>query len=393
MSQWLYNTKKLFLLVVSVSYVIGMVLFAFNDKNKDYLLRSDFSAYYTGAKIVSMGEIDRLYDHAFQKQVQTEVRGYELPGVLSFRNPPITAYLYSIFTIFEPILAYRVYLIINIIVTFATIWFFCRYLNLDSKYFLYALWFLPTIGSLYNAQISPFLLLFFVLVYKSMKENKYFSAGLFSGLLFLKLQYLIAIPFIWFLSKDKKKYITGVATSLSSCVLFSFLIYGGSFLRDFISFTFASEKIDYGTISVENFNIMSFSWFLRDIPYANLILLIITGSGLLSTYVYYYLKGKTIDFDRGFSSAILFSITLNLHSLYTDLILFVIPLFLIVSREFFGKVNQNRERLFLYILYFLPYLGFINLQGIAALIYLCIAVVIVYEGHFKIIKFFWRKQG
>lgn len=107
-------------LAIGLSYLILLVMAA----REDYLWRADFSAYYTGAKIVWDGQADQLYDFNLQAEVQLRILGANAfqGGLLPYITPPHFAFLLAPLASLPLSSAYWIWLSINLLAFVGSAW-------------------------------------------------------------------------------------------------------------------------------------------------------------------------------------------------------------------------------------------------------------------------------
>ena len=147
---------------------------------------ADFSIFYTAAKMIQHGQRAQLYDIDAQGRMESVLypkvttRG----GTLIYDHPPFEALLYLPLAYVSYQVAYTLWVIFSILLLLLTLRLFWPYMKeLKSLWtplpVLGVLCFFPVFVDLLQAQDSALLLLFFTLVYISLKKGRDFRGGLF----------------------------------------------------------------------------------------------------------------------------------------------------------------------------------------------------------------------
>ncbi len=340
---------------------------------------TDYLAQVTGAEIVRGGDIKRLYDPRVQLGYQQKIAGKTLipgPSFLSFRTPPTTAYLYSLLPIENRSLSFWILVFINSLCVVAGIWL------LSSKVLPQTL----LIGTL--AAFSATLLLTFtggqptgivflltVLAFYAIKRNRNFAAGVLMALLFIKPNLLLIAGFMMLLLKDRKvvfTYLSGFLITLAFLVGLNLLLYGSSFLRDYVTFVANSELEILGTSIANNTNIsavVNAVFGLLEKPYNGLVASVVTLiTDLIIFLVLLKSRGKITN-EQLFAIICFVLPILNLHTNYPDLITHLATL-AIVAPIFFKEKRWFTLGWLLFIIIELSYYSIANLEWLIALIIL-----------------------
>ncbi|HSX39681.1 MAG TPA: glycosyltransferase family 87 protein [Candidatus Saccharimonadales bacterium] len=350
-----------------------------NPRNNDLIINSDFSAFISGAAILKDRPTD-LYNKLTQTQYQANItHSNPNEGYLAFRNPPIVALMYVPFTFIPYKIAYGISMFVNALLLLLAVYLLSdRKLTINSVFLLAILFmFVPVVALIDNGQISFLLLLIFIGIIKSIKDKKDFTAGLLTGILFIKIQYLLAFPLIFLISKSKKSYTLGFIISCIANIAINMLLYKSSFISDYLKFLFFSENINLGTESKENVSIVSLfakAGINNTNPH---YLLYILGTILIlfGIFAFKIVKAeKSLQIQKAISAIILFITSVNIHVMAADLVLQIIPImFLIKSLDGATKDRKLRIYFLLAILLLTPILGFFKLQWVGSIIYVLIA--------------------
>lgn len=201
-------------------------------------------------------------------------------------------------------------------------------------------------------------------------------AGLVVGFVLLKPQFLIIIPMLVVLfSKDKKvkSLLIGIVSSLAVLVVLNIGLYGIGFLTTYPKFLFLSESVSYGTNVLLNYNLSSsLSLLISNSTYLKvttvIVNLLLYGAVLLTLAK----KNEYINKDLAFAAIVFFTPLINLHTMPVDIVVFLLPLYL-VSSDFYRKSDNRRLYSFLILMFLLSWSGFLYLQFGTTLVYLILA--------------------
>ncbi|OGM57919.1 hypothetical protein A2955_00090 [Candidatus Woesebacteria bacterium RIFCSPLOWO2_01_FULL_37_19] len=333
--------------------------------NKDIILGSDFLNHFVAAEIIRRGEGSRIYDIEYNYKVQAEIlERNDLRNKNVFRPLPTIAILFLPLTLFPVIDAFKIYTLLNLILlgvlTFLGYKTFGN-IKRNKPLFSFVPWlFYPGLITLQMGQTSLILTLILFSVYILMRKKKWLLAGLAAALIVLKTQYIIILPFLLLLSKNKKLFLLGVSLSFLCLLVLNIAVLGvGPFTR-YPNFLLATETSIFGSDTGLSYTFYSFlrdSYLTRSLDKFPLIFINFSAYALV---FYIFLKQKVnILFEDGFSLAVLVMIFFSLHSLSFDLTMLLIPLFILLNRV--AKTDSfkiNQDTLFVAVLFFLPWLNY-----------------------------------
>ncbi len=341
----------------------------------------DFLMYYTGAKIIKDEGIKKLYDWDAQVETQSELAGLEkMKGILAFRAPPITGLLVRPLAEMSYTEAFYPLALVNIILVVLILAVYYKMVTVDKKIWFYLLlalpWYIPIWSNVSAGQISLLILLIISLTYYFIKNRRMLLAGLVVGFVLLKPQFLIIIPMLVVLfSKDKKvkSLLIGIVSSLAVLVVLNIGLYGIGFLTTYPKFLFLSESVSYGTNVLLNYNLSSsLSLLISNSTYLKvttvIVNLLLYGAVLLTLAK----KNEYINKDLAFAAIVFFTPLINLHTMPVDIVVFLLPLYL-VSSDFYRKSDNRRLYSFLILMFLLSWSGFLYLQFGTTLVYLILA--------------------
>lgn len=344
----------------------------------------DLLAFVTGATILKESPRD-LYNLQQQQLVQEKLRGLKpgvMGGVLSFRNPPIVAALFLPYTYLNVFQQYRLQIIVNFILQVIIFWLLTKrpWGNKEAVFWIVNIVaFLPILANYGFGQISFLLVLIYIAIYKSLKNDNSFQAGVFTGLLFIKIQYLIIIPWLLLLATKKLRFLTGLVVSLTLMVIVNSALYGIDFLPLYLKFLVTSESSSFGTDILQNYSIPSIMVALHINEIVAKVMLV--SSLFVIALVQIYKKRFTLSKEALFSGITVLGLTLNIHTMAPDLTLLLIP----ITFLYYQETLKNGVAL-LILFYFLPWLGLLKLQWIATIGLTAIGFYFLSSTSFKIPK-------
>lgn len=344
--------QKILLLLVFYSVIIIYIVQLVDFKPFDFLSK-DFFAFYTGAKIVNEYGVDRIYDINLQVDIQNNIKNSYYPGeytrneARSFRNIPIVSLIFTPFANLDYVSAAILSGIFAILLIFVSLFLLLK-INFDIILFLGSFFSIQVSANIFEGQISSIILISLIFIYFSYKKKNFFIAGLLSSLFLIKAQFLTLVPLL-FLLTPRRKFIEGFIVGFISMILLNSFLYGFDFLPDYVKFLHLTEVPQYGTSQSQNYNIIGF--FGGKLNNSVLGYIIIAIQYLIFCFVLY--KSKSKNFDLKFSAVILAGISTMAHVMVSDLIVMLIPLFLL-------NINGYRKIWILCYFIFLPYLGFIS---------------------------------
>lgn len=312
------------------------------NANWRLLVGSDFLNYFVAAKIISRGEGAYIYSSDINRSVQDELlKDTDWKNILVFRSLPTSALVFLPLTGMSVATAYRTFAVVNftllILIAFLALRVFMGKNAGNSFVTFVPFVFLPIIFSLQMGQISILLTLFLMVIYINLKKKKWLWLGFFSCLLFLKPQYLIAVPFFLILAKNKRKFMLGFLSLFLVLISLSIFIVGWSNFLHYPSYLINSEGAESGSKAAEIFTLYA---ALKILPLTKILdpflLLSLNAIFYLLALILFFRNSEKIGLDNSFISLTLFTIFFSVHSLAYDLSLLLIPLFILISR-FSGK--------------------------------------------------------
>jgi hypothetical protein len=223
--------------------------------------------------------------------------------------------------------------------------------------------------SLLFGQVSHFILLILILNYFYRKKS--YLSGFLTGLIFLKLQWLVFGWYFLLVAKDKTKYLISLAGTLTGMFLLSTYIYGTTFIFDYPKYLFGNETSISGFEARENFNLQG----IRAIFLGKRVSLEIVIAGLIFyVLALAYLERKNFPEDLMFGITIILGLIFNSHSMAPDLVYIFIPLVILYNIK---EKTGNKWYKALYLgLFLLPAAGAATLQWMIVLLLFLIAIIL-----------------
>lgn len=310
---------------------------------EDRFPNSDLYAYLTGAEIIKQGNIHNLYNVQEQRRIQEEYIFNEKltsPYLLTFRSPPIVAIPFIALRNLPNILAYKIIGLVNLTLTIASIILLTITLK-EWRTLIPLILFLPITNNLHYGNITPLVFFILVLIFITLRSNKPLWVGVLTGLLFIKLQYLIIIPFLWIILKKHLNFYIGLCGTLIVLILSNIFIYGRTSLVEWLKFVVRSEDITMGTNVVDNMNLFAFTPLLNPIfkSHTTLFITIVSIVSYLGIVWLLFKNRKKFSLDIFFSIAILSILGLNMHTMYGELTFLTIPLMIFAKNYFKEKTR------------------------------------------------------
>lgn len=368
--------KQSVFIVISIFVLVFYAIAIFTIfLNHSGVVWRDYISFHTAGYMITQGEGNNLYDIESQRQSQIAasmpyLRTYFLP----FRNPPIVA------TFFAPLgrlpiqISLRVFTIVNLVILFILFYDIrsrFKIKNGTTLGFLILLT-IPIAKALYIGQLSIFILVVFYLIYLNYQKNER-TSGLLTGLLFIKPQLLLFAPFIFLLSKNKRKFVWGTLVSFSILLGVSFLISGIDWPINYLRFIKLTETRELGSPILGMYTVYSGFYYISSffklssfVP----VLLNIFGFG---SVLYLFSKSK-VQKDLLFSSAIISTVIFSIHAYAHDLSIFIIPTLILLTHTSKSVFITRKLKLYGWILFILPFIPFGYLENLYAYIFLFIGV-------------------
>jgi hypothetical protein len=204
-------------------------------------------------------------------------------------------------------------------------------------------------------------------IYHLLKKGMYFWAGALTSLFVLKIQYLIAAPYLFAISKDKKRFLAGFCLFSVILVALDSLIYKSFYLIDYLNFLLRTEGPNRGTNKLFLYNIASFLRIFGVLDHTGLIVSAIFFAVTLSIV---FVKRNEMTLERIFISLITWNLSITYHSTLVDMIFLLIPIsFLLKSK------NKLLSYTLIALLLMVPLATYVKLQGAAGMVLLTVGFI------------------
>lgn len=359
-------------LVFYLSFVVSYLIYYFSIPK--VIIASDLVSFLTGAEILKAGKAGEIYDKDLQYTYQLKVIEPDFKyNLLPFRGLPIVAWLFVPLSYLKLNSAFVLLILINIFILFLFNRISSRlFPKIDKlKYlFLITFFYWPTVSAMILGQFTLLLLLIFLLIYKYTKGKNYFLAGIASGVLLIKPQYLLFVPFLFFLIRGKRKFIEGLLISSILIILVNISISGLGELLKYPSFIVGTETINYGSRPYHMFTLYG---LLKLVPFISSLpawFLIVLNFVLYGVILFIFAKKvKKFSLDKGVVMGIIFTILFSVHALVHDLSLLLIPILILLNFVNSEGIKKVGFKFLIAILYFLPIIIFTGntLAGVVTL--------------------------
>lgn len=317
--------------VVFLFCYLGSVFWATLGLNDFHALKSDLTSFLTGASIVKEGLGKDLYDVEVQRIYQDKINApYIKSNILIYKNPPPLALFFVPLSFFSIFTAYKIYNLVLILVTLSISWISTKiFKNLQGSFwYMLPFIFYPSFATIFSGQTSIFLLFGFMMIYFYLKKSNDIGTGITTGFLFLKPQYIISLPFIFLLTKNKRDFLRGFVLSSLIIFLLSYLI-AGNYLGDYLRILYDTESIKYGSNEEAMFTLYSSLTQLTGLSKINLFLVNIPFY-LLAVW-FYYNNYRKLNLGVNFLVLVLLTCVFCLHGVNNDLALLLIPLWILID--------------------------------------------------------------
>ncbi len=347
-----------------------------NDKG--VVIGGDFVTFYFAGKIIKEKNGEKIYDPAYQKQVQDQILAPEkIKGLLYYINPPSVAVAYSFFPFLPYRVAYHLHTLIMILFFVLGILILKPQLKgFSSNWWVAGLlgmvWFpmMHTIIGGQNAALTFFLLSW---GYVEIVKNRQGIAGVPLGLLLFKPQY--AVPLLGLLILRKRWRTFAVAFLIGAGHYFLGAFFCGwdwplRMLDSVGNLYHSQERIAGGTTHISIVEVIDFSLIqpLENLQVEERFLTFIycIGYGIVGGVVLclIMLWRKAIpqreDFRLFWALATAATLLISLHTQYYDLSLLILPVLLILDFQLLrGYSASNFQRIMLLVGFiFYPIYGF-----------------------------------
>lgn len=332
------SSSKIFLLTIIISLFIFFSLYS-----RSFVLRSDFVNIYTATSMVKNGQGKYIYNIAHQKAFQKKFVDLSTIKFLPFRHSPLIALLFLPFSYLSLKNAYLIFAYFNI----ASLFFFYLeakkvFSNIFHNLLFVILVFLsiPSLHTIMIGQTPIMLSLVLLILYVYLKRQDWFKAGIVGGLIFfLKIQLIALLPFIYLLSTNRKKFISGFVLSSIVLLIISLQVIGFPGLLSYPGFIFKTENGLYGSNLWDSFSLASLLSWLG----INRSWLLILNIFLYTLAVLFFnIKLKRRSFEQNFVILSILVPLFSVHFLAHDLTILNVTILILFNRYYQLRKNAGQ---------------------------------------------------
>lgn len=371
-----------FKVIVCIFLLVNILLVKWIFSNKAAIVKSDYPHYYLAGLLARKGEGQFLYNLDVNREYQSRaIKPYKKPVGL-FRNPPFASLVYLPFSLLAFFQSYLVFAIFNIILLFLITFLSSKIFNNFSKsWLIYLLPFAyyPNGLSVLKGQISIFVAVVFLIFYLLFKKGSFWAGAVYSLLLVKPQFYLVGLPFFLIISKDRKKFITGVFMSTLLIFLTSIFIAGWETVVNYPYFLFSTETSSFGSYIEVMFSLNNFfSYLIEFLRIENIWAYIFQLVLYLFTFFVFLKRRNFASYDSLFLSATIFTGVFAIHVLPYDLSFTFVAILILLNYAFASKKRNSMLALFLATLMFiLPNLEVFGVYAFSPLLLFLITLYIL----------------
>ena len=348
-------------------------------KSPNYLYQTDLMAsFLTGARVLRGGNADSLYNIDTQLEYQNIVTAPVVRNkLLPFRNTPLVGFFYIPLTFLTLKNAFIVVFIFNILLLTLFHKVFIRFAGISDNMWL--LWiaslvFWPSVSTFLTGQNTGVFLVLLAFVYTLLLKERYYFAGVVGSLLLLRPQYILFLPFLLPFIDKKKKFLIGFLTFTLILVTANVFVSGFPVLLKYPAFVMSSEIPEYGNRLDKITSVyFLFKQFFPNI--ASFTIALINFIFYILVLILCYIFNNRGSFNKSYIIGILAISIFSIHSLSHDLIILLIPVYLLMTKE----KRSLLDNILIFILFLSPIMVlFINAIYITIIIICTIFLVLIY---------------
>jgi len=236
-------------------------------------------------------------------------------------------------------------------------------------------------------QLSIILCLILLTIYIFLKTEKSFWVGFFTSFVLIKAQYLLVIPFIFLIEKNKKEFVKGLSFSLAFIIIISIFVSGVRALLTYPTFLQITETPEFGSRINE---VLSLNAAIHAFLPTNskTLSLIVSGVLYLILLALYFFRRKIIGFEKSYIVTVLLALVFPIHILPFDYSLLIIPIFILI--ESYLKERRNSRKFYLIyivLLLFVPLLGYFAVRHVVPLFLLLSSLHLLLENRPENIRY------
>jgi len=306
---------------------------------------SDFRIFYTAGLILRRGEGRDLYSERLQTQVQRDFAPAVVnkAGALPYNHPPFEAVLYQPMTYLAYFSAYRLWIVINIVLLAGSIYSLRSWLPTLAGQFpwlliLAPLAFSPIAYALLQGQDSILLFALYCLAFSALRRSQDLRAGACLGLGLFKFHLVLPFAFVLLLHRRWRALLgVGAVAALEAAI--SWGMVGGKELLYYPGFAWHINRLQTpGVISPANMaNIRGlFMGWNSSIPAHWLEMVVFAAS--IGLVLWASRQWRPTDFldtrswNSGFSLCLVVSYLVGYHGYNHDMSFLLLPILLVLER-------------------------------------------------------------
>lgn len=342
------------------SFFVSLLLAVFGYLSFRNALGSDLVSYLTGALAIREGYGTNLYNYQTQAHFQAEViKPFKEQSILPFHNFPLLAAAFIPLTYFNLLTAYKLFVAFLFIVLGAFSYISTRtFKNIPkgSFWFIVAFLFYPSLDAAFSGQVTLLILFLLLSIFIYLKKGEGLIAGALSSLLLLKVQYVIFVPFLVILTKDKKALLKGFLASSGVIFLSSVLISGWDFFSAYPQYVLSMQRPEFGIRVHDMFTLFAFAEQIPSLSFLS------SGALMAFNLIFYlfalYFFSKKISkksLNLSFATAVLLTLLFAVHGVNHDLALLLIPIFVLLNIMKSKKGLKIAGKTALFTLFLVPF--------------------------------------
>ena len=355
----IFKEKKLFLIArsVQVAILLTIIILAFFILERDLITHMDFVSFYTAANIIKNKTGNLLYDISTQQLFQGnyfDTSVYLVP----FRNLPLLALFFIPLTFLPLLSAYKVFVIVNIGLLIFSAKLLSRYFkSFDGRITnVFVFLFFPALIAVLVGQISLLILILWIFIFQALKNKKAFILGILTALLLNKLQFLVFFPFVFLLTSDKRRFLSGFFFSALVILVISTAIVGWQGIIAYPQFLRETETAHYGTeimSQITLFSAIHYFAYIFKINFLNNVAVFATNFFLFLIPLAFFIKNyRKMSLETNFSVATFLTLAFMIHAWEYALVIILVPVFCLLKaiyREKNKQINRIRSLLILFL--------------------------------------------
>jgi hypothetical protein len=357
---WTLDLPAITLGLILIALMAGLWAGALFSTNADFIHRTDFPSFWTGAVVIESGQGNQLYDMEVQRAVQIQLRQATAVSEefrqsrvnIPYHNPPPLALVFMPFTMLPLAWAYVAWGIVSAILFIIAVLLPLRGHPLRWQATVLCLCFGGVYVSLKVGQVNALFLIALSLGLLALAKGHRGLGGAWIGLLLLKPQYALVFG-VLFLVKRRWHELFGMALVGLGLGLLSLIIVGPQGIIDYLmmlqriggfyppegSFVNPEAMVNWRSMLMHVFPGISASM-------GSALVYILGGlTGLIALWTF---RGKwdatSPLFARQMSIVTLATIILSPHSHFNGAVLLLAPLGLMLTRPLPGARFQGAEK-------------------------------------------------